>query len=362
MPSPPPLDETSPHRPLPKIGAALHALRSDLTTLTGAADLSEATAFGRIVEQLRHLGRLDLPVPGSGRTLERLLAFVELGAFDLSLARLAEGHADAVAILREAAREPAPRALYGVWAAEPPDARVEATRVPRGWLLRGRKRFCSGARSLKHALVTAQSDDGGRLFDVDLSLPGIVPVEGTWPAIGMAGSDSLDVALTDVVLAETAAVGTAGFYLERPGFWHGAVGVAACWLGGAVGAARMIEGRLAGRVTDEHQLAHFGAVVGTCASLHETLAAAARAIDADPFDSMKQAKYRALVVRQVVEEGCQAALARAGRATGTGPLVFDAMHARRCADLPVYLRQHHAERDLAALGRLALAAGANRPS
>jgi len=43
-----------------------------------------------------------------------------------------------------------------------------------------------------------------------------------------------------------------------------------------------------------------------------------------------------------------------GRAGGTTPLTFDRAHARRAADLVVYLRQHHAERDLAALGREAL--------
>ena len=31
------------------------------------------------------------------------------------------------------------------------------------------------------------------------------------------------------------AVGPPNFYLERPGFWFGATGVAACWYGGARG-------------------------------------------------------------------------------------------------------------------------------
>ena len=41
---------------------------------------------------------------------------------------------------------------------------------------------------------------------------------------------------------------------------------------------------------------------------------------------------------------------RAGRALGAGPLCHDAGHSRRVADLTVYLRQHHAERNLAELG------------
>jgi hypothetical protein len=43
---------------------------------------------------------------------------------------------------------------------------------------------------------------------------------------------------------------------------------------------------------------------------------------------------------------------RVGRALGAGPLGHDEAHSRRVADLTVYLRQHHAERDLAELGAL----------
>ncbi|HEY2199001.1 MAG TPA: acyl-CoA dehydrogenase, partial [Mycobacterium sp.] len=38
-----------------------------------------------------------------------------------------------------------------------------------------------------------------------------------------------------------------------------------------------------------------------------------------------------------------------------GPLCLDEQHARAVADLTVYVRQSHAERDLAALGSLAAA-------
>ena len=41
---------------------------------------------------------------------------------------------------------------------------------------------------------------------------------------------------------------------------------------------------------------------------------------------------------------------RVGRALGAGPLCHDEAHSRRVADLTVYLRQHHAERNLAELG------------
>ncbi len=57
-------------------------------------------------------------------------------------------------------------------------------------------------------------------------------------------------------------------------------------------------------------------------------------------------------VRAIVEAACDDVLARVGRATGAQPLGSDVAHARRVADLTVYLRQSHAERHLAELGTL----------
>jgi hypothetical protein len=62
-----------------------------------AAWQRSATAFAATVES----GRLNLMQPGSSATRERWAAFADLAGEDLSLARLAEGHADAVAILAE---------------------------------------------------------------------------------------------------------------------------------------------------------------------------------------------------------------------------------------------------------------------
>lgn len=79
--------------------------------------LEVARAFTAAVDG----GRLDLPLPGSGGTLRRWRALVDLAADDLSVARLAEGHLDALAVLDELGGPPAPTgARWGVWAARPP--------------------------------------------------------------------------------------------------------------------------------------------------------------------------------------------------------------------------------------------------
>jgi alkylation response protein AidB-like acyl-CoA dehydrogenase len=293
-----------------------------------------------------------VPLPGHGATGARLEALAEVAATDLATARLVEGHLDAVAICAEAGHR-APSGPCGVWAADPPTGRVSATAEGNGWRLHGTKRWCSGARALDAALVTAHADDGYRLFVVPLRCPGVTPLPGTWHAVGMRDSDTLDVRLTDVALDGDAAIGPPGWYLDRRGFWIGGVGVAACWYGGALGAARALRAAVAGRRDDHHGLAHLCAVDALCTAMWSTLRVAAHEID----DGIAGSALRTLAwrCRAVVERLASQVLDHAARGIGAGGLTADAATARRAADLPVYLRQHHGERDLEALGRTVVA-------
>ena len=299
-------------------------------------------------------GRLDLPQPGSGRTWERWMVLADLAGEDLSLARLSEGHVDALAILAElGAGAPPAGSRWGVWAAQPPGPGLSASQAAGGWRLDGVKRYCSGAHACTHALVTAAAPDGSRLFAVPAT--GLAPVAGTWPATGMAASGTLDVEFAGV-LGEP--VGGPGDYTGRPGFAHGGAGVAACWYGGARGVGQTLLTAAAKRDVGPHALAHLGAVDVALHTARDALARAAAEIDADPADREHGGWRRALRVRALVEATATEVMARVGRALGAGPLCHDEAHARRVADLTVYLRQHHAEKDLAELGTLAAEAGA----
>ena len=82
---------------------------------------------------------------------------------DLSLAKLYEGHTDALAILVELGLPDEARRgdTWGVWAAEGPDGRVVfepqfSTTVT----LQGTEHWCSEASQLSHGLLTAWSADG----------------------------------------------------------------------------------------------------------------------------------------------------------------------------------------------------------
>lgn len=292
-------------------------------------------------------GRLDLPLPGQGHTAERHAALLELGRTDLSLARLAEAHTDALAIMSEVGRAATPAMLYGVWASDGPGSRLELQRQAGGGLrLRGTKRYCSGATLLDAALVTAHDGEDSYLLDVSLTGPGLEIDAGDWASTAFRDTATATVTFKDTVIREADLLGGPGWYLQRPGFWHGALGPAACWAGGAIGlidAARRLNRR------EPHARAQLGGLEAAEWGFTALLRQAGQEIDADPRDLHQQARRRALMARHLIERLCTDTLDRFGRATGPQLLAFDASVAQRYAELTLYIRQCHAERDLAAI-------------
>lgn len=295
----------------------------------------------------------NLPKPGSGSTLMRWRAFAEVAAQDMTLIKLFEAHVDALAILAELGVPSAlgraaadDRSIWAVWAAEPPDARVEAVVDAVGQLrLRGRKSWCSGARGMTHALVSCWTPNGdAMLAAVDLRQPSVrITVDG-WHAVGMAATESVDVIFDDVVAYQ---VGMPGDYVGRPGFWHGGAGIAACWFGGLQPIADAMR-RTVARRGDALNQAALGRVDRAMASARALLIAAGKEIDAWPH---RDARVLALRTRCAVEDTVRIVLEQAAGVLGAGPLCRDENMARRFADLPVFVRQSHGDRDLAAIGK-----------
>ena len=240
-------------------------------------------------------GELDLPLPGSGQTAQRWHRLAELTQSDVVAGRLAEAHTDAVAILAELrGPDPKPDQLWGVWAAESSDAVLRTRGEGDEVTLDGTKVWCSGAGICTHALVTARLDTergAGRrgLFAVDLSDPRVHPLPSNWRNAGMAESDTRSVQFHS---APAVAVGAPGEYLDRPGFWHGAIGVAACWLGGARGVAaplyRAVGDEHDSASHDAHAQAHLGAVDAALAAAEAMLWSAASYVDAHPHDEARR--------------------------------------------------------------------------
>ncbi|OUE08051.1 hypothetical protein CMsap09_03800 [Clavibacter michiganensis] len=318
------------------------------------------------------LGDDDGARPGGGRTRDVWEALATLAAADLGLARTVEPHLDALAILdqeraatggADAARVAAgrdPAATWGVFAAEgggePLRAEADDGAGPDRVLLTGTKPWCSLAGSLTHALITAAVDDGSRgLYAVDLRRPGVEVVPDAWAARGLTEVPSGPLRLAGVPARR---VGAPGWYLERPGFHWGGIGVAACWYGGAVGLARTLLAAASREGADRLLLMHLGAVDATLDGARASLAEAAALVDGGLAEG-EAGRLLAKRVRAVVARAVEETLTHVAHALGPAPLAQDPAHAKRVADLELYVRQHHAERDDASLGG-ALAEAARR--
>ena len=365
------------------------------------ADAAEvAGRSGPALELARRIGPRS-PLPGAGETRSRWELLAGLSAVDLTAGRVAEAHLDALAILAEAAgvgetgavpdltavgagadstwgvfaaegpgvavtaqtadppagaasrmmtADPPAGAASGMMTADPPAGAasgMESSNPPdAGWMLSGVKPWCSLADRLDHALITAHVPDGRRLFAIALRQGTVTVATDSWVSRGLADVPSGPITLTD---APAVPVGATGWYLQRPGFAWGGLGVAACWYGGAVGLARDLHRRLRRRECDQIGRMHLGAVDTALVRARAVLALAAAEIDAGRADGSDGVRWAARV-REVVAGAAEEILLRAGHALGPAPLALDEEYARRVADLTVYLRQHHAERDQAALG------------
>lgn len=320
--------------------------------------LPDTDAVQTLFTLLVHSGLANLPVPGVGQTLARWQMLAEVAAHDLALVKLFEGHTDAIAVLHEVSKGaflPPANSMWGMWAAEAPGARVvfePSPDAPGAIVLQGKKAWCSGAQTVTHGLLTvwpaAEAVNPGAgpfLAAVALNQPGVQTSIQDWHAVGMAHSASGDVAFES---ASAVLVGHAGAYLDRPGFWQGGAGVAACWYGGAAMLGRALHQAVStATASNPFRQAALGkvdmALQGTAALLRE----AAAWMDANP---VMDARVWAWRTRLSAEATARTVLDEAGRALGATPFCRNPRFARMAADLPVFVRQSHAERDFAALG------------
>jgi hypothetical protein len=299
--------------------------------------------------RLRQLAVERLPLPGAGNTAERHYRLMQIGREDVSLAKLAEAHWDAASILAEAGREAKPGALYGIWASEIPGKALRLVKTESGYQINGGKMFCSGAGMVDRALVTVGIPQS-QLVEIDLrSNSARIQVDlSAWATDAFRLTQTGAVEFRSVEVSEADLVGDADWYLNRPGFWHGACGPAACWAGGV---AALVDFAMESSRDDPHTLAHLGAMNANNWLMKACLGVAGREIDEEPLNCM-EAQIRALRLRHLVEETCTDTLRRFARAYGPQPLSMNHEISQRYREVELYLRQSHSERDLESLGHL----------
>jgi alkylation response protein AidB-like acyl-CoA dehydrogenase len=344
-----------------ELAGALPDLLDGLSTGSSGATGDLAPAL----DALRAAGVLTavLPAPegcalgtarGTARPLSDMLR--ALGAADLSLARLVEGHVNA-ALLVETHGAPATRAamrdavrsgaLLGVWGADGP-APLTVRTLPDGRLrLQGAKRFASGLGHVATALVTAREGaDGPQRM---LLMPADDPARhrpGDWTASALRATRSGGFDASGLTLPPEAAIGGPGDLAVEPWFEGGVWRYCAAHVGGAEGLIARWTALLErmGRLSDPVQRDRLGRATAEAVAARAVVEAAAEAVEGaseagGDREAVARAVAHALFAREAVEAACARILALSERALGMAAqdAAGDVDGHRR--DLSLFLRQ-----------------------
>jgi hypothetical protein len=302
-------------------------------------EAEKVPSIGDLIMDALHVGLLTPPLPGHGQTAERLTAIAAWGRADPVFARLAVGHAEAIAILAELAGPAPGDRLWSVWAEEPGSVTATPHRV--GWTLSGPQRpRCLGNSAGGRALVNAQTPAGPQLFAIDVADAKL----GTADEIIVGGNHAVH-----LNAIPGTPVGDIGRYANRPGFWHARIDVAASWLGGAQGVADMLMEAARSRDLDSQALAELGNVDVALHIAGCLVADAAARIDAEP-SALQQSL--ALRVQLGVAAAATEVIDRVTRALGPSDPRRDSTFPRRVDGLCAYLNQGRSEARFAALGAM----------
>ena len=284
----------------------------------------------------------QVPYPASGATLKRWQILSQVSASNLSLGKLFESHLDALAILHELNIPVMKNGLWAVWAAEggPRPLKLEAGN------LTGIKPWCSASVWVQHGLLTYRDEQQqSQLLILDLQQEGIQHYQDAWQAVGMQHTLTARLELDRVEVEKVAAPDA---YLDRPGFWHGAAGVAACWYGATVRLAEYLRQTFLVK-PHAYKAMYLGEISRELLATQALFYQVAELIDQQPQYS-HELNIRSL--RAQVEATALNVLTHVGKALGAAPYCEHPHFARLAADLPVFIRQSHAAFDLERIGEL----------
>ncbi len=303
-----------------RVSASLQETRAAVLAL-GQPDDDVLRSWSMLIEYLMAVGRTDIP-----------------------LAKLVEGHLDALRIHLEAGTKPVPGAAYGVWASRSRGTGLTALRHGKSWVLDGTLAFASGAGVVDRALVPVWPDEQTDVL-LDLDVTSWAFDASSWRTRAMAQSRTARVTVS-ALCVRADQVGGASFYLGRPGFFPGGVGVAAVWAGGAARVADLLEVAVPAdrRSTAQHiRVGRIRAEIAALAAICRDYARSSRDLEAEP-------RLGATLVRAAVAGGARRVLDDARSVAGAAGLALFGSLTRAIDDLTLYLAQQNADADAEWLG------------
>ncbi|WP_294235799.1 acyl-CoA dehydrogenase [uncultured Sphingomonas sp.] len=288
--------------------------------------------------------------PGHPQTGDELIALLAglyaIGRRDLPLARLVEGHVDAVQIVRRygsAAQVDrlghglARGATLGVWNAGLPG---DALRLDDG-RLSGGKSYASGAGVLSHALVTADTSSGVQLLLLDLArVPPAIDTDW-WRVIGMQRSETHQVLWNDAPVTDADRIGQPDSYAREPYFSGGALRFVAVHAGGVAGICDLSRDHLVktGRADDPFQAARMAELFALADGAAAIVRRTARLWFEDAEGGDEPRLSRVAAARLAVADAAERAMVVAREAVGLAGQFHSHPLSAMLSDLAVYLRQ-----------------------
>lgn len=308
-------------------------------------------------DELRHaidsvVGRLDWSALSWAGLVEGLL---RVGRADIPLGRLVEGHVDALRILAQVDAAPSSGARYGVWASRSAGTGLAAVADGDTLRLDGTIRFASGAGVIDRALVPVWVDADTHLL-LDLAVDGLPVDRSHWLTSAMRVSQTHTVPVTDLVVSTDDVVGAPNFYLGRPEFLPGGVGVAAVWAGGLCRVLDVTTTMLAGRPVTPAQDVRLGrSRIQLVGALTAVRSAGHRLDELQVERATTDAARREVAevsaeARAVVAYAVVAALTEIRVLAGPAGLAFDPDLGHALDDLGLYVAQLNVDAEATRLG------------
>lgn len=290
-------------------------------------------------------GGAGLSEGGRQGELFNLLSLI--GAGDLSVARLVEGHINAISLvvrygtteqIASLASSVADGALSGVWGAD--DAAGLKVQIINGTAqLVGRKILASGAGTVTRPVVTAAASDGQVMCLLDLSADHAVDLSG-WNAQGMRSTATGAIDLTGIAIGADELIGSAGDFKRQPHFSGGAWRFCAAHLGAMEKLVELFREHLVtrGRGDDPYQLQRVAQCVAAAKTARFWIEEAARRLGAIDDDAASVVAFVNLT-RMVTERSALDIMEAVQRGVGLVSFIRPNPIERICRDLSTYLRQ-----------------------
>ena len=316
---------------------------------TGLIDQSVWTAFHDTGLSMAafdpEFGGTGLGAPDQQQTLCGVLRLV--GAADLSVARILEGHVNAIMLVSRYGTEAQIAALAadvkrgelsGVWGAE--DAQG-LRRIARGaeWSFKGRKILASGAGFVTRPVVPVTTSEGHVMYLLHLPQGERIDVSA-WKPLGMKATASGAVDLTGISVGFREQIGTAGDFMRQPFFSGGAWRFCAAQLGAMEYLAKLYGEHLRtrGRDNDPYQLERVAQCAAACGTAHFWIEEASRRFGADTLEPQSVVAF-ANLTRMVTERAALEVMERVQKGIGLTSFMSGHPAERVARDLATYLRQ-----------------------